>query len=280
MRLDPQLNGYLAVWFAGINEIPDLNSSSPDFAKSVKSSLENLLIEKGLYKDLNRTVDQLKSWAAYYNNLNEVAQQRAELVRDFKRVLRVSAVPRMNYEKKRFLLDDFTAYQQREKERQFALNRKVKAAAPKEGEDRKILSISGPSHEEVAEVEHQKALTHTRTLAAEALRNSEVLQGTAEYFNNEAAMLSAELKARNTSVVANFNRLSVNWNDMSNADILKEFVLTVLLCIFTGADMSKTQFPYKFVKSKDPNGLSVIASVVNQYNNLRAAWQPKAILLQ
>jgi hypothetical protein len=280
LHLDPQLNGYLAVWFAGINEIPKLDTSGPDFRKSVKSTLESLLIEKGLYKDINRTADQLQAWTAYYGELSEVAQKRVDLVREFKRVLRFSAQPRAQYQKKTYLIDDFMKYQQMEKQRQFALNQKIKDSKPNKEEDRVVISIAGPSHAEAVQSQSQKLEADERTERMNKLKNSKELQMSLEDFNKQTKELDVKLKGTNTSPANHYNRISQLWMQNDDAKLLKEVILTALLCIFTGVDMMNTDFPYKYEKSKDRGGGSLTTMVINQFNNRKAAWQPKAMILK
>jgi len=279
MHLDPQLNGFLAVWISGRNDLPNLDSSSPDFRASIRTSIENLLIEKGLYRDLNRTVDQLKAWTAYYGELTEVAQKRLDLVRDFKKVLRIRSGPKLHYEKKRYAIDEFAAYQQLQRERQFKLAQKVARESPKEHEKPAVISVEAPPRKEIEEAEAQKLDLLNRSEKMEEFKTGKSLHFKYKDLTKSVEELRKRFKDKPDELIKKYNDLSGHWRNSINVDTLKAIFPVVVLLIISGADMSQSDFPYTWNKYEEKDYKNLSLMVVNQFNNLKAVWQPKAMIM-
>jgi hypothetical protein len=277
MHLDPQFNGFLSVWISGRQDLPNLDTSSPDFRSSIRTCLSNLCVEKGLYQGLTRTVDQLHAWSKYYDNLSEIAQKRVELVRDFKRLLQLKSQPKLNYTKKRYVLDEFMSHQQMERERQFNLNKRL-GKLKEETEKPAILTIERPSDDILTEAHTRKADMRTEAKKKEDFRLSTRLNFNLEDLNGKVEKLKRHLERMKQNPVDTFNELARLWKHTENIDTLEKYLLVTLILMYGGVDMSNTDFPYTYNKYQDRTGKQTITAIFTQFNNLKATWQPKAVL--
>jgi hypothetical protein len=106
MHMDPQVSGFLSVYLSGGKVLPKSLPGVEALTESLQVTLEELIFTMNPYDDLTRVAEQLAAYQQSKNNLIENARERADLMKNFRALIRSQTKPKHSFNKVAFTKND------------------------------------------------------------------------------------------------------------------------------------------------------------------------------